>query len=89
MNEPWDCKDLHHPVHRTCRAAFGTDFEPEDLMGEDTPTGAVVLWLAMVIAVVVLIVFVYFRKENGDGFAQAPDQQRIVIEQHYQDGGMK
>ena len=89
MNEPWDCKDLHHPVHRTCRAAFGTDFEPEEFIGEASPTGAVVLWLVMAIAVIVLAVFVYLRKANGDEFAQAPDQQRVVVEQNFQRGEMK
>ena len=78
-----------HRFARSCKEAFGTDFEPEEFIGEASPTGAVVLWLVMAIAVIVLAVFVYFRKENGDGYAQAPDQQRIVVEQHYRNGGMK
>ena len=82
-------QEFQYRFARSSKEAFGTDFEPEDLTGEDTPTGAVVLWLAMAIAVVVLIVFGYVYRAKDDGYAQAPDQQRIVVEQHYRNGGMK
>ncbi len=77
-----------HRFARSSREAFGSDFDIDDEpMGEDTPTGAVVLWLVVVFAMIVLVIYHFAAAETV--YEQGPDQQKVVIEQHYMRGEMR
>ena len=80
-------RNTYHDRHfaRSCREAFGSDldesYEPDNWRWT---------WLIVLFYVAVVALVVGWRFANAAPvYERAPNQQTVVIEQHWTDGGMK